>query len=162
MKTEIEAALHRAGLPTNQDLRELMEELAQLEREDVKRKRLLVVDDEENVAQGLKAVLDARGYDVEVAFDGRQVLDRMSRDPLPDLVLLDYSMPELDGEEVLREIRGDVRCARVPVLVATASSIDPARMGRASGLLRKPYPRQLLFAMIGRILDAAAERGAGA
>ena len=154
LKVGIEAAWHEAGLPTNRDLRVLMEELAELEQETEKGETLLVVDDEENVARGLKAVLGARGYQVEVAFDGRQVLERMARDPLPDLVLLDYSMPELDGEEVLRRVRDDERCRDVPVLLATASSIELSQLSRASGLLRKPYPRQLLFAMIGRILEA--------
>jgi len=159
VKSQIEAAWHAEGLPTNEDLRILMEELAQLEKEGEKKARLLVVDDEENVAQGLRAVLGARGYQVEVAYDGRQVLDRMARDPLPDLVVLDYSMPELDGEEVLARVRDDPRCRDIPVLLATASSIELSRLKRASGLLRKPYPRHLLFAMISRILE---DRGKGA
>ncbi|MFT5049791.1 MAG: CheY-like chemotaxis protein [Chlamydiales bacterium] len=156
IKRDIERTWHSEGLPTNEDLRILMEELAQLEKEGEKKARLLVVDDEENVALGLRAVLGARGYEVEVAYDGRQVLDRMARDPLPDLVVLDYSMPELDGEEVLRQVRDDERCRDVPILLATASSIELSRLKRATGLLRKPYPRQLLFSMIGRILESRA------
>ena len=102
-----------------------------------------MVDDEQGVALGLEALLEARGYTVEVAYDGRQVLERLRHDPLPDLVVLDFSMPELDGEEVLD----------------TASSIDMGRMQRVSGLLRKPYPRELLFKMLDELLPPELRAG---
>ena len=152
LKQEIEAAWVRAGLPTHLDLRVLAEGLAQVEVEGQKRARLLVVDDETDVAQGLKALLQGRGYQVECAYDGQQVLDRLGRDPLPDLVVLDYAMPELDGQEVLRRLRQDPRTERLPVLLTTASSIELKELQRASGLLRKPYPREVLFALLGKLL----------
>lgn len=151
LKGEIERAWSAAGLPTNDDLRALCEGLARIERRDVAagaRGRLLVVDDEEAVAVGLAAVLRAQGYEVETAFDGAQVLARMARDPLPDLVVLDYAMPVHDGAEVMRRLRADPRTARVPLLLATASDIDLATVQKASGLLRKPYPRESLLRMI--------------
>ena len=114
---------------------------------------LLVVDDDEDVAYGAAAVLAARGYQVETAFDGRQVLDRMALDPLPDLVVLDFSMPEFNGEEVMRRLRADERTMDVPLLLATASEIDLSTIDRASGRLRKPYPRSVLYGMIDRLLS---------
>ena len=159
LKREIEAAWAEAGLPTNEDLQRLAEGLAQVERGTSCRGRLLVVDDEQGVALGLEALLEARGYQVEVAYDGRQVLERLRHDPLPDLVVLDYSMPELDGEEVLERMRTHERTAELPVLLATASSIDLGRMRRISGLLRKPYPRELLFKMIDELLGREAPGG---
>lgn len=153
LKCKIEAAWAAAGLPTHTDLRQLAEGLARVEREETKRARLLVVDDETEVCRGLGALLTGRGYDVELAYDGRQVLERLDRDPLPDLVLLDYSMPEFDGEQVLARIRSDPRLATLPVLLATASSIDLASLPRASGFLRKPYAREVLFAMLAQLLE---------
>lgn len=153
LKARIEAGWDRAGLPTNSDLRLLMEELARVEREESKRRSILLVDDERDVALGLAALLRARGYEVEVARDGLEALERLARDPLPDLVLLDYEMPQLDGEEVLRRLRREARTAHLPVLLATASSIDLSRLRRVSGLLRKPYPRHVLFEMIARLLE---------
>lgn len=157
LKHEIENEWDLAGLPTNTDLRALMEELARVEREESKRKSVLVVDDEADVALGLAALLRARGYECELARDGLEALQRLDRDPLPDLVLLDYEMPQLDGEEVLRRLRREPRTAHLPVLLATASTIDLSRLRRVSGLLRKPYPRHVLFAMISRLLEAAQE-----
>ena len=153
LKQKIEQAWAAAGLPTNEDLRRIVEHLAQFERESKKRHRLLVVDDEKDVCRGLGALLEARGYDVELAYDGLAVLERLERDPLPDLILLDYAMPELDGEVVLARIRANPRTAHMPVLLATASSIDLARMPRATGFLRKPYPRDALFPIISRMLE---------
>ena len=157
LKRRIESAWDAAGLPTNTDLRALAEEIARVEREDTKRLSILLVDDEHDIALGLAALLRARGYEVELARDGLEGLERLARDPLPDLVLLDYEMPQLDGEEVLRRLRMDERTAHLPVLLATASTIDLSRLRKVSGLLRKPYPRRVLFEMIGRLLDSAAE-----
>ena len=153
LKDEIEAAWAAAELPTQEDLRLLCEGLAPVEREGNKRARLLVVDDEKSVAIGLSALLRARGYEVEIAHTGEQVLERLAREPRPDLVLLDYELPELDGEEVLDRLRQDPRLVDLPVLMATASSIDLERLRRVSGLLRKPYPREVLFKMIRQLLD---------
>lgn len=158
LRDRVEEEWNDAGLPTNHDLRALMEELAQIEREAVKRQRLLLVDDEENVALGLKALLQARGYDVELAHDGRVALERLRREPVPDLILLDYEMPELDGEEVLARVRSDPRLKDVPVLMATASDIQLERLQRVSGFLRKPYPRHVLFALIARLIENSRAR----
>lgn len=159
LKVAIERAWNAAELPTNEDLRGLMEGLARFERGEEKRARLLVVDDERDVAHGLAAVLGARGYDVEVAFDGLEVLTRLEREPRIDLVLLDYSMPECDGEEVMRRVRADPRFESLPILLATATSIDLTVMQRASGLLRKPYPREVLLTMIQQMLAGKVAAG---
>lgn len=153
LKRKIEAAWAREGLPTNEDLRLIAQGLAQVEREGKKPARLLVVDDESQVAQGLAALLEARGYQVELAYDGQQVLDRLEREPMPDLILLDYGMPDIDGEEVLRRVRENPRLADLPVLLATASSISLESVPRASGFLRKPYAREVLFAMLKQMLE---------
>jgi CheY-like chemotaxis protein len=159
LKREIEAAWAREGLPTYGDLRLLAEGIAQVEREGEKRARLLVVDDETEVCKGLGALLRGRGYEVELAFDGAQVLDRLGRDPRPDLLLLDFSMPEVDGEQVLRRVRSDPRTKDLPVLLATASTIDLERIPKASGVLRKPYPREVLFAMLSQLLERRNQPG---
>ena len=158
LKCRIEAAWARAGLPTNRDLCAMAEGLARVERETEKRARLLVVDDETEVCRGLGALLEARGYEIELAYDGKQVLERLEREPLPDLILLDYSMPELDGEAVLARLRTHPRAKDVAVLLATASSIDLQHVPRASGFLRKPYPRDVLFAMIAQLLEHRSAR----
>ena len=158
LKKKIEAAWGREGLPTNEDLRLIAQGLAQVEREGQKPARLLVVDDESEIAQGLGALLEGRGYQVELAYDGREVLERLEREPRPDLILLDYGMPVIDGEEVLRRVRENPRLKDLPVLLATASSISLDSVPRASGFLRKPYAREVLFAMLKQMLEHRKER----
>jgi len=152
LKEKIEAAWHGAGLPTHEDLRRLAEGLAELEQGGAQRGRILVVDDEVDVARSVQALLEAKGYEVELAHDGLRVLKMLSEGEIPDLVLLDLSMPELDGEEVLRRLRADERLRDLPVLLATASEIDLDSMPRVAGFLRKPYPREVLFAMLETLL----------
>ncbi len=159
LKNKVEFDWREAGLPTFDDLRLLCEGLAPVEREGRKRARILIVDDEKGVAMGLRALLCARGYDVELAYTGEEALERTARDPLPNLVLLDYELPELDGEEVLDRLRAAARTASLPVLMATASSIELDRLGKVNGLLRKPYPREVLFKMIGELLGPVAREG---
>ena len=79
--------------------------------------RILLVEDNEDLAFGLRATLEFEGYEVEVAGDGREGCERIAADP-PDLVVLDLMLPELDGYEVLSRLRkeGD----RTPVLILTA------------------------------------------
>lgn len=159
LKQSIEDAWEAAGIPTHREMLRLVER--RLARMGVERvgagERLLVVDDDLAVAKVLQALLTARGYRVEVAHDGRQVLERLGRDPLPDLVVLDYAMPELDGQEVLRRMRADPRLGSVPVLLATASDITLDQVRRVSGLLRKPYPLEVLLAMIERLLASGRD-----
>ncbi len=159
LKDEIEAAWREAGLPTFEELRALCEGLRGVEREERKRRRLLVVDDERSVALGVAALLEGRGYDVETAYSGEQVLERLAYDPLPDLLLLDYELPRLDGREVLEAVRANPRLADLPVLMVTAARIDLTRLRRVSGLLRKPYPRELLFKMVRELLERAPLAG---
>lgn len=152
LKLSIEMAWDRAGLPTHADLQALMERLAEDERGGRPRGRLLLVDDETHVAIGLKALLTARGYEVELAHDGLEALERLGRRPCPDLILLDNDMPELDGRAVLEQLRSQPGLVDLPVLMTTAARIELSQLQRVSGFLRKPYPRQVLFKMIEQLL----------
>ncbi len=162
LKNRIEAAWHAAGLPTSGGLLELAQRLA---AEDTApgpaggRGRVLVVDDEPQVAQSVRALLAAQGYEVECVHSGERVLERLAEDPLPDLLMLDYEMPGLDGFEVLQRLRAEPRTAKLPVLLATASDIELSRLRRVSGFLRKPYPRQLLYRLVGELVQLSGRAG---
>lgn len=79
--------------------------------------RILLVEDNEDLAFGLRATLEFEGYEVDVAADGREGCERIASDR-PDLVVLDLMLPELDGYEVLSRLRKDGD--RTPVLILTA------------------------------------------
>lgn len=155
LKLEIESAWRVAGLPTLDDLRGLCEELGELEREEHKGLRILLVEDDLAVAFAIRAWVRAKGYAVEIADTGEKTLERLARDPLPDLVILDYELPGVDGEEVLEMIRANPRLAGLPILMATAAKVDLSRLQRVNGVLHKPYPRELLMRTLRQLLPIA-------
>src|SRR2546426_6782905 len=122
--------------------------------------RVLVVEDDDAIAQVLQRSLRMEGYDVRVAGDGVAALDQ-AHAFLPDLVVLDLGLPRLDGIEVARELR-----ARddVPILVLTARDAVESRVeGLDSGAddyLVKPFERQELLARLRALLRRRPPKGA--
>ncbi|HTB35163.1 MAG TPA: response regulator, partial [bacterium] len=122
--------------------------------------RLLLVDDSEAVLALEKAALGST-YRLETAMNGRLALAAMQR-AVPDAVLLDLSMPEMDGDQVLLAMRADPRLKDVPVLVVSTESQrarDTLKLG-AEDFLAKPATAEVLRRRVGALLEGAAERRA--
>lgn len=97
-------------------------------------KSVLIVEDDEDLASLARRWLEREGYAVEQAADGAAALERLARDPLPALVLLDVMLPKVDGFEVLKRLRADPRAAALPVVMITSFSRDKdAARGRRLG-----------------------------
>lgn len=110
----------------------------------MKDRHILVVDDEERMVRFIRLNLEHDGFRVSEAFNGTQALNRVRSD-LPDLVLLDVMMPDVDGFEVLRTIR---EVSTVPVIMLTAKSEEDDRIRGlelgADDYITKPFsPREL-------------------
>lgn len=120
--------------------------------------KILVVDDERAVRESLERALELEGYDVELAADGEEALERMSTAPPADAVILDVLMPGIDGLEVCRRLRagGDA----VPVLMLTArAEIDSRVAGLDAGAddyLPKPFALAELLARLRALLRRTA------
>jgi two-component system, cell cycle response regulator DivK len=84
--------------------------------------RILLVEDNELNRDMLTRRLARRGFDVEVARDGREGLS-LAGTSSPDLILLDLSLPEMDGFEVLRHLKQDARMKSIPVIALTAHAL---------------------------------------
>jgi two-component system, OmpR family, response regulator MprA len=121
--------------------------------------RVLVVEDDEDIAQVLQRSLRLEGYDVRIADDGEQALDHAAAFH-PDLVILDLGLPKLDGIEVARRLRS---ADDVPILMLTARDAVEARVeGLDSGAddyLVKPFERQELLARLRALLRRRPPRG---
>jgi two-component system response regulator MprA len=115
--------------------------------------RILVADDDQAVRESLRRSLTFNGYEVTVAGDGAEALERSQHDQ-PDLVLLDVNMPELDGLEVCRQIRASG--SEVPVLMLTARvEVGDRVLGLDAGAddyLPKPFALEELLARIRALL----------
>ncbi len=108
-------------------------------------RRILVVDDEERMVRFIRLNLEHDGFQVIEAYNGMQALERM-RTNLPDLVLLDVMMPDIDGFEVLRTIR---EVSQVPVIMLTAKGEEDDRVRGlelgADDYITKPFsPREMV------------------
>jgi two-component system KDP operon response regulator KdpE len=114
-------------------------------KDNYKDRRILVVDDEERMVRFIRLNLEHDGFQVIEAFNGTQAIEKI-RSNLPDIVLLDVMMPDIDGFEVLRIIR---ETSSVPVIMLTAKGEEEDRvrgleMG-ADDYITKPFsPRELV------------------
>jgi two-component system response regulator MtrA len=109
--------------------------------------RVLVADDDEDILALVKAVLERAGHEVITVHDGAQALESVQAKS-PDLVVLDISMPELDGLEVLRRVRADAVTRDLPVILLTAQAqevdVERGYATGASAYVKKPFsPREL-------------------
>ncbi len=83
------------------------------------KKKILVVDDEPDFASIVQGNLEKEGFEVEVAYNGVEGLEKVKANP-PDAIVLDVMMPEKDGYEMCKDLKEDEKLANIPVLLLTA------------------------------------------
>lgn len=115
--------------------------------------KILIVDDEQDVTELLEFNLRSAGYEVISAEDGASAL-RKAREQVPDLIILDVMLPEMDGTEVCKQLRRDPSTARIPVIMLTAKAGEIDRvLGLELGAddyVTKPFsPRELVLRVRG-------------
>jgi len=124
--------------------------------------RILVVEDDREIVDVLRRTLRADGFTVEGVEAGGAALE-LAPDFLPDLVILDLGLPDIDGEEVCRRLRLGQETARVPILMLTArTELDDRVSGLDSGAddyLTKPFEREEILARIRALLRRTPPRG---
>jgi two-component system cell cycle response regulator DivK len=118
---------------------------------------VLVVDDFDDSREMLAEYLTLSGFRVTEAANGQEALDR-AREQIPDVVLMDLSLPVIDGWEATRQLKADPRTRSVPVLALSGHS-SPAQEREALevgcvALLTKPCPPDVLVREIRRVLAA--------
>lgn len=118
-------------------------------------KKVLIVDDEQNIVISVEFLMRREGFDVEVAQDGEEGLARI-RSHRPDLVLLDVMMPKLNGFEVCKAVRSDPALAGVRILMLTAkgraAEIEKGLSLGADGYIPKPFATRELVAKVKELL----------
>ena len=119
-------------------------------------KRILVVDDQQNIARIVSMMLENKGYQTMWAADGAEAL-RMAKSENPDLILLDVMLPKLDGLKVCRLLKFDPRHRHIAIVLLTAKASpgdkDAGREAGADHYLEKPFQPVQLLQVVERLLE---------
>jgi DNA-binding response OmpR family regulator len=121
-------------------------------------KHIVCIEDEPEMIELIRLILSRRGFEVHGASGGKKGLD-MVREMLPDLVLLDLMMPEMDGWEVYQQMKADVSTRDIPVIVVTAraQNIDKVlglHIAKVDDYIAKPFGPQELIDSVEKILGS--------
>ncbi len=118
-------------------------------------KKILLADDEEDIIKLVSSRLKHWGYEVLIARDGKEALDFIHQEK-PDLVLLDITMPVLDGIEVSRRVKSDKTLKNISIILLTAStrasSPEVLKVSQADDYIIKPFESALLLEKIKRLI----------
>lgn len=112
--------------------------------------RILVVDDEPDVADLIEAVLKDEGYTVGIARDGAQGL-MLAREWGPDLILMDVRLPGVDGGTIIRRLKSEPETAAIPIVAMSAGRTlleHTGELDEADGALAKPFDIDALLAQV--------------
>lgn len=125
-----------------------------------KTRRLVYIEDEQEMIDLVRLILNRRGMEVIGALGGREGLERV-RAQLPDLVLLDLMMPDMDGWDVYHHIKADETTRSIPVIVITAKaqSIDKVlglHIAKVDDYISKPFSPQELIDSVEKVLKLQA------
>jgi CheY-like chemotaxis protein len=150
IKDAVESAWSAAGLPTARHVKGLVEGWP-ARRAPPNGHRILLVDNDEDIAATLALLLEARGYTVSVLHDGREAVE-LADPQQHDLVLMDNEMKFVNGFEACRVLKSCERTRTLPVLIATAGSLTLRQLDAADGFLVKPFRMELLFSILEHML----------
>jgi len=118
---------------------------------------VLIVDDNPDTRESIKFLLEAHGYTVQTAEDGRDALDQLRGGPVPNLILLDLMMPRMDGFAFRQAQLQDQRLARIPVIVYSGHHDPEANAERlqAAAYFQKPVDVDALMRLVETHVRAA-------
>jgi two-component system alkaline phosphatase synthesis response regulator PhoP len=123
-------------------------------------KKILAVDDERHIVRLIQMNLERQGYTVIAAYDGREAVQKVETE-YPDLVIMDVTMPHMDGFEALRRIKSDPLTRDIPVIMLTVKSQDAdvfyAIDAGADLYLTKPINPAELLTFVQRVLGDETE-----
>ncbi len=125
-------------------------------------RRVMVVDDDREIVEMTRMILERGGYEVVQALSGEEALTKVSSDH-PDLILLDINMPGMDGWETLKILKVDERTSGIPVAMFSIKfelrDKIQGMKGDAFDYITKPFSYDGLLDRVGRIFDKLSERG---
>ena len=117
------------------------------------KKNILVVDDEKDIVEFMKDLLEDNGYGVETACDGVQALEQIKK-KRPDLILLDLEMPNETGTGLYRKLRGKSEFKEIPVIVVSGLAGRNIAVSKSVTVIDKPPEESQILEEVGKFLDS--------
>lgn len=121
-------------------------------------KKILIVDDERDIVETLKFILEVEGFDCIVAYDGEEALN-LAKTQNPDLIVLDVMLPKINGYKVCRLLKFDSKFKHIPILMVTAKTQDEDKIiGEETGAneyVTKPFDIEMLTKLVKQYLNMA-------
>jgi len=118
-------------------------------------KRVLIVDDEQDILESLKFVLEAEGYECYTAINGEDGL-KSAKEIMPDLIILDIMMPKINGYKISRLLKFDNKYKNIPIFMLTARSQDEDKLiGQETGAdeyITKPFELDYVLGKVNEYL----------
>jgi two-component system chemotaxis response regulator CheY len=118
-------------------------------------KTILIVDDSESIRELVGLTLESSGYQVIKGVDGKDALRFLDGREL-DLVITDLNMPEMDGIQLIREVRANSTYSTIPILMLTtesqATKKDEAKAAGATGWIVKPFVQEKLLQVVKKVI----------
>lgn len=120
------------------------------------KKRILLVEDEKDMVYAVTLQLEANGYEVLTAYDGREGIGKAKKEK-PDLIILDLMLPKMDGYKVCGLLKADTRYTKIPIVMFTARAQESdIKLGEelgADAYITKPFEPQVLLSKIRELLE---------
>lgn len=121
----------------------------------MEKKKILLVEDEKDLVETVSLRLEAAGYEIIPAYDGREGLEKAKREK-PDLIILDLMLPKMDGYKVCGLLKADTRYNKIPIVMFTARAQESdKKMGQevgADAYITKPFEPEALLEKINELL----------
>ena len=125
------------------------------------KERLLIVDDEKDFVRAIADRLEAKGFDIIEAFDGKEGLEKAYKEK-PDVIVLDVMMPEMNGYDVCRKLKLDEKFKNTPVIMLTGkfqpNDVEFGKEMGADAYLTKPLDLELLLHKVNALLRLKHKR----
>ena len=119
--------------------------------------RILIVEDELDIAENIAALLTAKGHRATICADGAEAV-RLARKELPDLILLDVMLPRMSGHDVCKILRAEAKTAKLKIVMVTGlgrgGDVEEAFAAGADDYLIKPFDSARLYKKIEKVLAA--------
>ena len=125
-------------------------------------KKILIVDDEQDIVESLKFVLEVSGFVCQTAYNGEDGL-KLAKEIMPDLIILDVMMPKINGYKISRLLKYDSKYKDIPIIMVTArSQLEDKMIGEETGVneyITKPFELDAIVKKVEEYLKQELKRG---